>query len=746
MSVVTSSPTPQLTPPPQAFWNRLQAAPRRVLLLDYDGTLAPLRIDRARARPVPGVVPTIRRILALQAAEVIVVSGRPCDEVATLLGRLDVEILGTHGWERRARSGHVDRRSLTTDQEAALARAVKLAGASGLGGRLEAKYASVAIHTRGLSPATARDVEVLARRLFMPLTRSGQLDVQGFDGGVELRARGADKGTAVRGIVDHMGTDEMAVYLGDDVTDEDAFEALGSRGIGILVRAHDRPTRAAFRLGGPTTVVRFLERVATLQAADAVRSITQRVPTKSQRLVVVSNRLPEIAPARTLEERRAATVGGLVSALRPALEGAGESIWVGWSGRSVAAQQAGRIVRGRLGRTQTMGIDLATADVEGHYNGFCNRALWPLFHCFTGRAAPSARDHTAYVRVNALFARALARRLKKTDLVWVHDYHLMPLGLELRRRGFTGSIGFFLHIPFPPGEIFQILPSARELLEAMLSYDLVGFHTESYALNYTRALRDRFGGDRPEGSRLTTSIGSQHVGAYPIGIDPEPYGRWASEDASRRRGRRLRRVLRGRKIILGVDRLDYTKGIVERLRAFAMLLEIAPRLRNRVSFIQISAPSRTRVPEYIAQRREVEELVGHINGKLGAEDWVPVRFLYRSYSQRELAALYREADVCLVSPLRDGMNLVAKEYVAAQTGDPGVLVLSCFAGASEELTEALIVNPYDIETTARTLWRALVMPVEERARRQAALLERVKMQTATRWAETFLRDLVSCQQ
>ncbi len=447
-----------------------------------------------------------------------------------------------------------------------------------------------------------------------------------------------------------------------------------------------------------------------------------RSRSRAPRLIVVSNRLPDLGSPGDVAGRRAASVGGLVSALRPALERAGRAVWVGWSGRTAKP----KATRTRVGALEMVGIDLSEEDVEGHYNGFCNGALWPLLHCFPGRLVVERSHHARYRHVNEVFARIVARLVRPQDRIWVHDYHLIPLARALRRRGVVRPIGFFLHIPFPPHDVLALLPWAKEVLEDLAAYDVVGFHTPAYADNYAVALkRERVAGN------------GQRVGAFPIGIDPAPYTAWADERSARRRGRVLRDAVHGRKLILGVDRLDYTKGIVERLQIYERFLELHPRWRRRVSFVQISAPSRTRVAEYVRQRREVEQVVGRVNGRFGDTDWVPVRYLFRSYTQRELAAFYREADVGFVSPLRDGMNLVAKEYVASQTGDPGVLVLSRFAGAAVELAEAVIVNPYDTEGTARMLADALSMPLAERQRRQAALLARVEKQTAERWCASF---------
>ncbi len=447
------------------------------------------------------------------------------------------------------------------------------------------------------------------------------------------------------------------------------------------------------------------------------------------RLVVVSNRLPE-APGR-------ASAGGLVTALQPALAASPGSMWVGWSGRGVAAPARLRVRRSSRDGLQLVGLDLRPADVEAHYDGFCNGALWPLLHSFPGRFSVDRTRWEAYRRVNAAFGRTLASRLRPGDAVWVHDYHLIPLAAELRRRGFGGAIGFFLHVPFCPPDVLELMPWRDELLRGLLAYDLVGFHTPPYVRNYVDAVERRLGVD----ARAT-----QRVAAYPIGIDAERLRGWSRQPRAALRGRNLRAAVLDRRLIIGVDRLDYTKGIPQRLQAFERLLERHPRWRRAASFIQISAPSRTRVPEYVRQRREVEELVGRINGRFGDPDWVPVRYLFKAYAQPELAGYYREADVCLVSPLRDGMNLVAKEFVACQGDTPGVLVLSRFAGAADELEEALLVNPYDQDEVADALDRALSMPLQERQARQEALWRRVATGTAAAWAGRFVEALVRSSQ
>jgi trehalose 6-phosphate synthase len=351
-------------------------------------------------------------------------------------------------------------------------------------------------------------------------------------------------------------------------------------------------------------------------------------------------------------------------------------------------------------------------------------------------------EHQAYLRVNRPLATSLSPYLESGDIVWVQDYHLIPLGAGLRQLGWDGPIGFFLHTPFPPADVFLILPWAKKMLESFLSYDLVGFHTERFRHNFEQSLLLDLEGTL-EDHCFKSRSGKLKIGVYPIGIDSGSFQRWSISPDAARQAESIKQYIGNRRLILGVDRLDYTKGIVERLRAFERFLDRFPSWKRRVSMIQISAPSRTRIPEYIGQKRDVDRMVGEINGRLADADWVPICYLYRSYDQQTLAGFYRVSDVCLVSPLRDGMNLVSKEYIASQSENPGVLVLSRFCGAAEDLKEAIIVNPYDIDGTARALKRALEMPLEERRGRWCSLMERVSKNSAGAWRNRFLGDLAA---
>ena len=464
------------------------------------------------------------------------------------------------------------------------------------------------------------------------------------------------------------------------------------------------------------------------------------------RLVVVSNRLPSIALTSNSEDRRNQSVGGLVSAVQAALEEHG-GLWFGWSGTTTERRPVGGPTVTRNGLIDVGAMNLTADEVNLFYSVFANRTLWPLLHAFPNFVQLRHDAYRGYRRVNRRFAEGLHPLLRESDVVWVHDYHLIPLGSELRRMGWRGKIGFFLHTPFPAAEVFSILPWAKQLLEDLLCYDLVGFHTNRYAHNLLDTLQVEVGGEVQGGvfHGPTQSVGA---GVYPIGTDPVQFRRWAREAVATEKLGFLHRLLPRRteerkKVVLGVDRLDYSKGIPQRLRTFEALLDRYPAVRGKVTMIQISAPSRSRVPEYVQERERVDSLVGRINGRFAEADWVPVHYLYRSYSQEELALFFREADVCLVTPLRDGMNLIAKEFVASQVTDPGVLVLSRFCGAADTMQEALIVNPYDIEGTAEALHSALSMTLRERRRRWLSLNENVQTNTAKMWADSFLADLTT---
>lgn len=453
------------------------------------------------------------------------------------------------------------------------------------------------------------------------------------------------------------------------------------------------------------------------------------------RIVAVSNRLPSLVGGPPK--------GGIAGALGAVLEEAG-GVWVGWSGREADLAQESPDI-GEFGRVSVHGLDLPAHDIDGFYNGFANRTLWPLCHGRVDLAVFDEDTYHAYRRVNRQFATWLARFCEADDLVWVHDYHLVPLGLELRRKGFRGRIGFFLHVPVPPREIACALPWAGELTAALAAYDLVGVQTSRDWWNLCDLLINEAGGRVEDDGAITLGEHRVRTDLYPIGIDVDRFAAMATvPQVAGVPPTPLPLPAGGERLILGVDRLDYSKGVPQRLRAFARLLEREPELRGRVRLVQISAPSREEVPEYQALRSEVEALTGHINGRFGDLRWQPVCFLNRSFAQEDLARLYRAADVGLVTPLADGMNLVAKEYGACQDpNDPGVLVLSRFAGAAELMPGALVVNPHDIDGLADALGRALRMPLAERRQRHGRMIAQLRRNDVHDWGRRFLGDLAA---
>jgi trehalose 6-phosphate synthase/phosphatase len=450
-------------------------------------------------------------------------------------------------------------------------------------------------------------------------------------------------------------------------------------------------------------------------------------------LVAVSNRLPITLRRGAHGPERIRSSGGLVAAFQPLMRQRG-GVWVGWPGKELLAGE-------QLSRPsdpyRIEPVAIPRGDFRGYYHGFSNGTLWPLFHVLPGRAFFESSDWEAYERTNEYFADATARVARPNDLVLVNDYHLMLVPARLRKLAKSMPIGFFLHIPFPPFDVFRVLPWGRSLLQGMLGSDLVGFHVSGYVRNFLECAH-RLLGCRVDRRRGTVEHDGRQVRVIPLplGIDFTQFESVAKAapdpgfDPAER-------------IILGVDRLDYTKGIPQRLEAFALLLERHPEHRNQVTLLQLAVPSRAEVSEYRELKREIDRLVGQINGRFGSATWTPIRYLYRSLPQDRLCGLYREADVGLVTPLRDGMNLVAKEFVTCQVGSPGVLVLSHMAGAAETMKEALLVNPYDLEDTAAKLHSALTMPLPERRSRIKALRQREAKLNVHTWARRLLQRLAA---
>lgn len=442
----------------------------------------------------------------------------------------------------------------------------------------------------------------------------------------------------------------------------------------------------------------------------------------SGRLVIVTNRVPD-------PRERGATAGGLVVAVKDALAKR-EALWFGWSG-GTAAETAAAPVEFRRNRTTYAMIDLGEADYRHYYQGFSNAALWPVLHYRLGIARFAREDWIGYRRVNAAFAAALAPLLRLGDTVWVHDFHLFLLAAELRLLGCCARIGFFLHVPFPPRAVFLGLPNALAILEAMDAHDVIGVQTKDDAENLRAAL-----------AACGEASAAAKVGVYPIGIDTAGFASLAARRFRTQDVIQLRDSLAGRALAIGIDRLDYTKGLPQRIAGFGKLLERFPRHCSGITFLQVAPVSRGGVAQYRALRRELDEMVGRINGQYAEPDWGPIRYITRAVARPTLAGYMRLARIGLVTPLRDGMNLVAKEYVAAQDpADPGVLVLSRFAGAAQELDAALLVNPIDPDDIAEAMDVALTMPVEERLARWQTMDTALRKTTAATWCQSFLDAL-----
>jgi len=451
-----------------------------------------------------------------------------------------------------------------------------------------------------------------------------------------------------------------------------------------------------------------------------------------ERIVVVSNRV-----AVTKDAARA---GGLAVALSDLLRKTG-GVWFGWSGKVSARPTSHPDIEKRGGLTIST-VDLSPDDYGEYYSGFANSDLWPLFHYRIDLASFDREDYQGYLRVNQRFAHAIGPMLKKSDLIWVHDYHLFAFGEELRRMGCNQAMGFFLHIPFPAPEVLTTLPVHEAIVRAMFAYDLVGFQTESDRKCFLDYVVSEAHGVVHEDGRVSAFGRTIVAGVFQIGIDADSFARFATSKNAMTHRRRLERVLRRRHAIVGVDRLDYTKGLAKRFKAFERLLEHYPENRGKVTYVQIAPTTRADVPDYAQIREELEGIAGSINGEYSEFDWTPLRYINRSFSRPALAGIFRLSRVGLVTPLRDGMNLVAKEYIAAQSPrNPGVLVLSRFAGAARQLTEALIVNPYDVQGVANALQRALNMPLDERKERWKALDRSVRRDNVVAWRENFLDKL-----
>ncbi|HDR9012206.1 trehalose-6-phosphate synthase [Burkholderia vietnamiensis] len=453
------------------------------------------------------------------------------------------------------------------------------------------------------------------------------------------------------------------------------------------------------------------------------------------RLIIVSNRVAPISEGEP-------AAGGLAIGVYDALKETG-GMWFGWSGE-VVASGAPQIRIEERGPVTFATVGLSRRDYDQYYRGFSNATLWPAFHYRADLIQYDRHEFEGYGRVNVWLAQQLVPLLQDDDVIWVHDYHLIPFARALRASGVKNRIGFFLHIPFPAAQVLVNVPPHRELVESLCAFDLLGFQTEPDLRAFCDYVEFEAGGEVTRDGRTVrvSAFGSTlRAAAYPIGVYPDEIASLA-QAGEHGKAARMATSLRGRQLIMSVDRLDYSKGLVERFRAFEKLLEQQASIRNRVSFLQIAPSTRADLRAYQDIRLQLEAESGRINGRYAELDWAPILYIHRQYDRQVLAALYRLARVGFVTPLRDGMNLVAKEYVSAQNpDDPGVLVLSRFAGAARELTGALIVNPIDIDGMADALSQALTMPLAERRARYADMIAQLRENNVSVWRDNFLRDL-----
>jgi len=460
-----------------------------------------------------------------------------------------------------------------------------------------------------------------------------------------------------------------------------------------------------------------------------------------RRLLIVSNRLPFTIQEKKGDLHVEPSVGGLATGLKSWYKSCTCS-WIGWAGIGRKKIKGETDIMARLLSENCHPVPLSQPDVEAYYQGICNKTIWPLFHYFPFYAEYREDFWQAYERVNTTFANVVAGIAKPNDIIWVHDYHLMLLPKLLRERLPKATVGFFLHIPFPSFEIFRLLPWRNQILEGLLGADLVGFHTYEYTGHFLDSVHRLLGYEVAMG-QITAADRVVKADAFPMGINYEQFSSVAENPKAQAERKRFHKKLGDCRVILSVDRLDYTKGIPQRLEAFSMFLDRNPKFKRKVILVLLVVPSRTKVERYIKLKEQLDGLVGEINGKHGTIGWMPIWYLYRSLPFHSLAALYSLADVALVTPLRDGMNLVAKEYTATKTDGKGVLILSETAGAAQELGEAIIINANNQEEIARALAKALEMPEQEQIERNRIMQKRLRRYNVKQWANEFIDKLLS---
>ena len=459
----------------------------------------------------------------------------------------------------------------------------------------------------------------------------------------------------------------------------------------------------------------------------------------SGRLILVSNRLPITAQYQGHELTLVQSGGGLATGLKGARAREG-STWVGWPGEVPSGSRVRAELEDELEKQGLRPVFLTRAELKGFYEDYSNAAVWPVFHDLIDQLPLEITGWEMYEEVNQRFAEAVAQVYEDGDLIWVNDYHLMLAPAQIRKLRPRARIGFFLHIPFPHSDMFRVLPQREELLDGLLGADLIGFHTRSYADHFLSAVQTILA-ERVSNSTVRRHRRTISAGAYPMGIDAETWESRARSTPVAKQVLSLMQDAGKRKIILGIDRLDYTKGLPRRIAAIERLFQNDPSIAERVRFVQVTFPSRERIESYAGLRRQLSEMVGRINATYGSPRSLPIHLMLRSFSEEEVSALYGAADIMLVTPLRDGMNLVAKEFVASRLHDDGVLILSEFAGAADEMPEALIINPYDTEGICRAIHQAIAMSGAEQRERMSRLRAGVMRNDVHTWSETFLADL-----
>ncbi|MBS2011301.1 MAG: trehalose-phosphatase [Deltaproteobacteria bacterium] len=735
-------------------WTAIARHTPLAVLCDLDGTLVPFARSPEEARPDEDAVRIVTMLASMPGVFVAIVSGRPKDWLEAFFPGENVFLVAEHGAQRRGAGAWENVAEHDPVPLATLAAELEALAKRHPGALLERKTTTVALHYRNVKRGRRGELLIEAFGIIDRfLARHPAFERLEGVLVAEVRPASVKKSSAVPWMREKAGSGARLIAFGDDVTDEHMFQAVGAQDESVVVRtAEPRRTNARWELSNSDEVRAVLAWIRGVRSGETPpplvlpRAIEQPAPASvapARDLLVISNRLPDFGLVEGEEGDRKKNVGGLVSALEPALRARG-GMWLGWSGRTVPDSEPLETGIIESGSAQLAWLDYKESWYRHYYSGFCNGTVWPLFHSFPSRVTFSDDSWKAYREVHEHLADIAARHVGPRAMMWAHDYHLLLFAKVMRQRGHTGPIGHFLHIPFPSLDMFAMFPWAAEILDALLDFDLLGFHTPGHVQNFlscAAALLSAKVSDDVVHHRGRTT----HVAAMPIGIIPSAFQE--VPDASVvEEIEGLMRSLGQSRLVLGVDRLDYTKGIPERLMAFGKLLELFPEWRGKVSLVQVSVPSRADVPLYAEQRATIEAVVGRINGEFGEAAWVPIRYLYRSYSKQQLAELYRAASVGYVTPLRDGMNLVAKEYVAAQDpANPGVLLLSQFAGAAVEMRDAVLTNPYHADGMARDLDRSLRMDLDERKARYTKLIASVQRSNAVTWAEGFLDALKACR-